>query len=70
MNMENQSTSKEKHCGNCHHHNAYDYPKKVFCLFRFLRKENPVVSTLDVCENWQQDHQKCLCLQEALKECQ
>ncbi|MFP3984460.1 MAG: hypothetical protein ACLFU9_00350 [Candidatus Bathyarchaeia archaeon] len=59
--------SKAKHCGNCHHHSAYRYPDKVFCVYRFLKKEDPVVSTLDVCENWKLDHHKCFCVQEASK---
>lgn len=68
MNMK-KLTSKERYCGNCYHHCVYRYPEKTFCMFRFLKREDPVVSTLGVCENWRVDYEKCFCVQDALDKC-
>ncbi len=58
---------ERKYCGNCNSHCIYHYPDKLFCMFRFFKKDNPIVATLSVCENWKQDYQKCFCVQEASK---
>jgi len=64
--MKEQKTEK-KYCGNCSAHNSHQYPDLVFCMKRFLNNENPVTSTLSVCEMWKAQVQKCFCVEDALK---
>jgi hypothetical protein len=45
----------------------YEYPDKIFCFAKFQRRENPVVSTLDCCEEWESKLQDCFCLDNTLK---
>jgi hypothetical protein len=65
--MKKKTMSKEKYCGNCYHHCVYSYPDQIFCMSRFLKRENPIVFTLDVCENWSPDYEGCFCVQEAVR---
>lgn len=65
--MKGKSASEERYCGNCYHHCVYHYPDQIFCMFHFLKRKNPVFSTLDACENWGPDYQSCFCVQEALR---
>ncbi len=58
-------TEKEKHCGNCSYHDVYHYPDKIFCVYRYLKGENPIVDTLWHCENWTPESQPCFCVQDA-----
>jgi hypothetical protein len=55
-----------KHCGNCLHHAAYDYPSVVFCELKFLNNKNPyLMNTLDVCEEWTEMSDECNCVEAA-----
>jgi len=73
---------KQKFCGNCGNHNAYNYPDQVFCTRRFSKNINPVVQTLWCCgewnpssvvqtlwccEEWNPSSQECYCVEEAVK---
>ena len=57
----------KKYCGNCLHHNAYDYPTIIFCMKRLVLGLNPKVSTLWCCEYWEPNMQECFCIEEAKK---
>jgi hypothetical protein len=59
--------AKQRFCGNCTSHNAYDYPDLVFCTRRFLKNKNAVVETLWRCEEWYPSAQECHCVGEASK---
>ncbi|MEM2971437.1 MAG: hypothetical protein QW270_03330 [Candidatus Bathyarchaeia archaeon] len=59
--------AKQKFCGNCGSHNAYNYPNEVFCSKRFCKNENPIVSTLWCCPEWNPSNQECHCIKEATK---
>jgi len=63
--MTEKPKSKQRFCGNCGNHNAYDYPVKVFCTRRFAKNENPVVETLWCCAEWNPSSQECYCIEEA-----
>ncbi len=65
--MEKDTKVKQKFCGNCGSHNAYNYPDQVFCTIRFCLNENPVVETLWCCEKWNSSSQKCCCVEEAYR---
>ncbi|MCD6241597.1 hypothetical protein J7K27_08855 [Candidatus Bathyarchaeota archaeon] len=59
---------KEKFCGNCVHHNVYEYPSKIFCTYRLVKGLDPVVPTLWCCEHWTPETQGCFCIEDAKKE--
>jgi hypothetical protein len=59
--------TKQKFCGNCGNHNAYEYPEKIFCSRRFSKNEEPIVDTLWCCPEWNPSSQECYCVEEALK---
>ena len=65
--MEKTSESKERFCGNCSYHNAYQYPDLIFCFIRYQKRKDPVVPTLGCCEQWTFEPQECFCVEEALK---
>lgn len=65
--MKKVASSEKRFCGNCRYHNTYDYPNRVFCFVKFQKLSNPIVSTLDNCDEWEYKHQECFCLQDALK---
>jgi hypothetical protein len=55
-----------KHCGNCLHHAAYNYPSVVFCELKFLQNKNPyLMNTLDVCGEWTGMSDECNCVEAA-----
>jgi hypothetical protein len=58
---------KDRFCGNCRYHNSYNYPDQSFCFVKFQKLENPVVSTLDCCDQWTFKPQECFCLDDMLK---
>ncbi|MEM3699532.1 MAG: hypothetical protein QXL57_01510 [Candidatus Bathyarchaeia archaeon] len=57
---------KQKFCGNCGNHNAYEYPEKIFCSKRYSKNEDPIVETLWCCPEWNPSSQECYCVEEAL----
>jgi len=59
---------KEKFCGNCAHHNVYEYPNKIFCTYRLVKGLNPVVPTLWCCEHWTAQAEDCFCVDAAKEE--
>jgi len=59
--------SGKRFCGNCRYHNAYDYPDRIFCFVKFQKLGNPVVSTLDHCDEWEYNPQECFCLEDTMK---
>jgi hypothetical protein len=59
--------SEKKVCGNCRYHNTYDYPSQIFCFVKFQKRDNPVVSTLGHCDEWEYKEQECFCLEDTLK---
>jgi hypothetical protein len=61
----NKSTNKERFCGNCTSHNAYNYPHKVFCTRRFLENKDPIVQTLWSCDRHYPASQECNCIGDA-----
>jgi len=65
--LKNVAHSEKKYCGNCRYHNTYDYPDRVFCFVKFQRLDNPVVSALDCCSEWEFKPQECFCLDDTLK---
>jgi hypothetical protein len=65
--MGEKAKIKQKFCGNCGSHSAYDYPTKTFCSTRFSENKNPIVETLWCCEEWSPCSQKCYCVEEALR---
>ncbi|MFQ6080955.1 MAG: hypothetical protein ACE5OW_04740 [Candidatus Bathyarchaeia archaeon] len=65
--MEKQPELKERFCGNCRHHNVYEYPDLILCFVRYQKHEDPIVPTLGCCEEWEFDPQECFCLQEVLR---
>ena len=66
--MGNKAEKGEKYCGNCSYHNVYEYPSKIFCTYRLVRRLNPVVPTLWCCENWTPAIDKCFCIEDAKKQ--
>lgn len=58
---------RDKCCGNCRYHSAYQYPDTIFCFDKFGNTENPVKSVFDVCNEWEFKEQACFCLDNALK---
>jgi len=65
--MEEKSESKEKFCGNCRYHNTYEYPDLIFCFVQYKKRNNPVVSTLYCCDEWEFKPQGCFCLEDSFK---
>ena len=65
--MSGKHKMKQRFCGNCGNHNAYDYPRQVFCTRRFSESKDPVVDTLWSCEDWNPSSQECHCVEEATK---
>jgi len=65
--MKDRSEEKQKFCGNCGSHNAYDYPEQVFCTMRFLKNKEPIVKTLWHCEDWHLNSQECQCIKDATR---
>jgi len=65
--MEERSEPKEKFCGNCRHHNVYQYPDFIFCFVRYQDHKDHVFPTLGCCEEWELKPQECFCVEEALK---
>ncbi|HEY4675355.1 MAG TPA: hypothetical protein VIH48_04795 [Candidatus Bathyarchaeia archaeon] len=65
--MNKEGKEKQRFCGNCGNHNAYNYPHQVFCTMRFCANENPIVPTLWCCEKWNPSGQECYCIEEAMK---
>ncbi len=62
-----QPLKNDRVCGNCRYHNSYNYPDKIFCFAKFQKRETPVVSILDSCQEWTVKTQECNCLEDALK---
>jgi hypothetical protein len=65
--LEEKAKIKQKFCGNCGSHNAYNYPEQVFCTIRFSEGKDPIVQTLWCCEEWNPSSQECYCVEEAMK---
>jgi len=65
--MREKAEGRQRFCGNCGSHNAYNYPTEVFCSQRFSKNENPIVRTLWCCEEWNRSSQECHCVEEALR---
>jgi len=65
--MGEKAKTKQRFCGNCGNHNAYNYPDQVFCSMRFSENKNPIVETLWCCEEWNPSSQECYCVEEAMK---
>jgi len=65
--MKEKPEPKEKFCGNCRYHNTYEYPKLVFCFVQYQKRNNPVVSALYCCDQWEFKPQGCFCLEDASK---
>ena len=65
--MKKNAGQTRKTCGNCRYHNTYTYPESVFCFARFANRENPVVSILFCCGEWERKLQECLCLEDYMK---
>jgi hypothetical protein len=65
--MKKKIEEKQAFCGNCSSHNAYDYPDLVFCTGRFRQNKNPIVKTLWRCDDWNENAQKCHCIEDAQK---
>lgn len=63
--MKTKKTVKQRFCGNCTSHNAYEYPIKVFCTRRFLKNRNPIVETLSCCSEYYPAAQECNCILDA-----
>lgn len=63
--MRKKAAAKQKFCGNCTSHNAYNYPNQVFCTRRFLKNKNPIVQTLWCCEEHYPSAQECNCIRDA-----
>jgi hypothetical protein len=61
-----KTSDKERYCGNCGSHNAYNYPDEVFCGKRLADAKDPVVETLWCCEDWNPSSQECYCVREAM----
>jgi len=62
-----KSESKRRFCGNCFHHNVYEYPDLILCNMRYESGKDSIVSTLGFCEHWKPAPQECFCVKEALK---
>ncbi len=62
-----KKAEKEKFCGNCLHHEAYEYPDKIFCAVRLIMGLNPIVPTLWCCEHWKESIDECFCVENAKK---
>jgi len=60
-----KAQAKERFCGNCDSHNAYEYPSKVFCSTRYGQDKDPIVDTLWCCGDWNMVSQECYCVKEA-----
>jgi len=58
-------SKKERFCGNCDSHNAYDYPDRVFCSTRYAQGKDPIVGTLWFCQDYNPVSQECYCVKEA-----
>jgi hypothetical protein len=65
--MPKKSEKMERICGNCRYHNTYNYPDDVFCFAKFAERENPVVSIVYGCDEWESKLQECYCLEDYLK---
>lgn len=64
---EKKSSSKSRFCGNCHYHDAYEYPDFILCKQRYPTNKNFIVSTLGCCDKWTPHSQECFCVKEALE---
>jgi hypothetical protein len=65
--MGEKAKTKKRFCGNCVHHNPYDYPDQILCTKLLLENKNPVVQTLWCCEEWNATGEECYCVEEAMK---
>jgi len=65
--MKGKANKVGKVCGNCRYHNAYEYPDTVFCFAKFQKLENPVLSILESCGEWESQTQDCFCLEDSKK---
>jgi hypothetical protein len=65
--MGEEAKTKKRFCGNCVHHNPYDYPDRILCTILLLENRNPVVQTLWCCEKWNPIDEECCCVEEATK---
>jgi hypothetical protein len=65
--MGEKSKTKKRSCGNCVHHNPYDYPHQILCTRLLLENKNPVVQTSWCCEEWNPSSEECYCVEEAMK---
>ncbi|TRO51047.1 hypothetical protein E2P61_07210 [Candidatus Bathyarchaeota archaeon] len=58
---------KTRFCGNCRSHNPYEYPIMIFCVKRYGQNKDPIMDTLECCNNWSPVNQSCHCVRDALK---
>ncbi len=58
--------AKPRLCGNCSSHNPYEYPSRIFCVKRYAQNKDPLVDTLDCCDDWTPVNQSCHCVRDAL----
>jgi len=59
--------SKRRFCGNCFHHNVYEYPDLILCKLHYQSGKDSIVPTLGFCEHWRPTSEECFCVREASK---